>query len=74
MRLKINLDTQSAVLDMVKVATTIEEPVYITNADRSLIVSAKSLLGTRYASLEWYDLFVECEKDIYLDIIPFLAE
>ena len=74
MRLKINLDTQTSVLKLVALATQINEPIYISNADRSLIVSAKSLLGARYASLEWHDLFIESEKDYYLEFNEFLAE
>lgn len=74
MRLRINLDTQTSVLKLVALATEIGEPIYISNADRSLIVSASSLLGARYASLEWHDLFIESEKDYYLEFIEFLAE
>lgn len=74
MRVKINLDTQTSVLELVNIASKIEEDVFITDKDHKLIVSAKSILGARYAQIEWHDLYLECEKDIYREITEFIAE
>ena len=73
MRYKINLDTQADVIKFVEKATAINEPVFLTDSDHILVVSAKSLLGVRYGQIEWGDLYVECEKDIYFEMNEFLA-
>lgn len=74
MRHKINLITESDVLKFVRIATSIKEPVYLTNADRVLIVSAKSILGVKYSQVEWDDLYIECEKDLYFEMHEFFAD
>lgn len=74
MRYKINLITQSDALKFVNIASSIDEDVYLTNESHQLIVNAKSLLGVRYGQIEWNDLYVECEKDLYLEMNEFLAE
>ena len=74
MRYKINLVTQTDALKFVSIATTINEEVYLTNGDHRFVVNAKSLLGVRYGQIEWSDLYVECEKDLYLEMNEFLAD
>ena len=74
MRYKINLITQNDALKFVNIASNIDEDVYLTNKDHRLIVNAKSLLGVRYGQIEWNDLYVECEKDLYLEMNEFLAD
>ena len=74
MRYKINLVTQSDALKFVNIATSINENVYLTNGDHEFIVNAKSLLGVRYGQIEWNDLYVECERDINLEMNEFLAD
>lgn len=74
MRYKINLITQSDALKFVTIATKINEPVYLTNRDHQFVVNGKSLLGVRYGQIEWDDLYVECEKDLYLEMNEFLAD
>ena len=74
MRYKINLITQTDALKFVNIATNIKEDVYLTDANHKLVVSAKSLLGVRYGQIEWHDLYVECEKDLYLEMNEFLAD
>lgn len=73
-RYKINLVTQADVKKFVAIASSVKEPVFLTDSDHVLIVSAKSLLGVRYGQVEWGDLFVECEKDLYLEMNEFLAD
>ena len=58
----------SDVINFVNIATSIKEPVYLVGEDFK--VSAKSLLGARY-SMEWSEIWCECEKDIYALIAKF---
>lgn len=74
MRLKINLNTQSDVQHLVEVATSIKENVWLTDAEHNLKVSGKSLLGALYTMSDWDDIYVECEKDLYLQLIDLVAE
>ena len=74
MRYKINLITQTDALEFVNIATKVQEDVYLTNGDHRFIVNAKSLLGVRYGQIEWNDLYVECEKDLYFEMNRFFAE
>jgi hypothetical protein len=70
MRAKIELVTMSDVIAFVNIATSIKEPVYLVGEDFK--VSAKSLLGVRY-SMEWNEIWCECEKDIYTKIEKFVV-
>ena len=74
MRHKIKLLTQSDALKFVTIASSIKEDVYLTNENHQLVVSAKSLLGVRYGQIEWHDLYVECERDLYFEMNEFLAD
>lgn len=74
MRYKINLITQSDALKFVNIANNIKEDVFLTDEHHRLVVSAKSLLGVRYGQIEWHDLYVECERDLYLEMNEFLAD
>jgi hypothetical protein len=42
----------------------VEEPVYLTNGT-DFKVSAKSMLGTLIATVEWDQIYCECERDIF---------
>jgi hypothetical protein len=72
MRAKIRLDTMKDIKQLVAICTKINEPVYITDGT-GLKVSAKSLLGVRY-SMEFADIWCECERDIYHNIEKFIVE
>lgn len=74
MRLKINLITQTDVTKFVAIASTIPEPVWLTDADRNMKVSGKSLLGALYTMSDWNDIYVECERDFYSQISDLVAE
>jgi hypothetical protein len=56
--------------NMVKIACQVEEPVYLVG--ENFRVSAKSLLGA-LCSMEWNELWCECEKDIYSKIERFVV-
>ena len=72
MKVKIQLDTLSDVRRLVAAATQVPVPVYITDG-AGLKVSAKSLMGALY-SIEFDELWCECEMDIFHLISPFMAE
>jgi hypothetical protein len=70
MRAKIELVTMEDANTMVKIASQIEEPVYLVSGD--FRVSAKSLLGA-LCSMEWNELWCECETDIFSKIWQFVV-
>ena len=69
MRAKIRLDTMKDITQFVAACTKISAPVFITDGT-SLKVSAKSILGVMY-SMEFADIWCECEEDIYHQIEQF---
>lgn len=72
MRVKIRLDTFTAVNEFVEIASSIGENVYLEdNANHK--VNGKSLLGCLY-SLEFSELYCSCEKDISSKISKFLVD
>ena len=64
MKLKINLDTQSAATRLVGLASGLNEPVYLTDGAH-IRVSAKSVLGTLYARFDFTEIWLETEGDHY---------
>jgi hypothetical protein len=71
MRARICLDTLRDVNEFVRIATSIAAPVYITDGS-GLKVSAKSMIGVMY-SLEFNEIWCECEEDIYSSIADFIV-
>ena len=69
MRVKIRLDTMKDINQFVNICSKVPEPVYITDG-AGLKVSAKSVLGVMY-SMEFADIWCECEEDIYNQIERF---
>jgi hypothetical protein len=69
MKVKINLETMSDVTKFVSITSMIDVPVHLANGD--FRVSAKSLLGAVY-TMEWDEVWCECEKDIYTKIEQFV--
>ena len=69
MRVRVALETMSDATEMVRIATQIKEPVFLAGSD--FRVSAKSLLGA-LCSMEWDELWCECDKDIYSKISKFV--
>lgn len=72
MKMKINLDTMKDAMAFVKAVATLEGNITLTDGS-GLRVNAKSTLGVIY-SLEFNDLWVESEKDIYSHIYQFMAD
>jgi len=72
MKAKINIDTLSAIHKFVNICTTKNYPIHLTDGDM-YTVSAKSVLGA-IATMDWSEVYVSCEHDIYSDIREFLAE
>lgn len=71
MRAKIRLDTMRDINEFVRICTGVTSAVHITDG-AGLKVSGKSLLGVMYA-MEFYDIWCECEDDIYTDIEKFVV-
>lgn len=72
MKAQIELETQTDVMNFVKIATEIEEDVTVTDGD-GLRVNGKSLMGMLYA-LEFNELWCECQVDIYQKIKNYIVE
>ena len=70
MKVKIRLDTQSEVAKFVNIASKIDSHVHLTDG-QNFKVSGKSLLGAIY-TMEWDQVFCECDKDIYSLINDFI--
>ena len=70
MRVKVELVTMEDAANIVKIACGVKEPVYLVG--ENFRVSAKSLLGA-LCSMEWNELWCECEKDIYSKIERFVV-
>ena len=72
MKVKINIDTFEKVNNFVTICSKLDCKVDLVDGN-NYRVSAKSLIGS-LATMEWSQVFVECEKDIYSNIRDFLAE
>ena len=70
-RARVNLDTHRDIERFVHLVSGLPCSVYLTSGP--LCVSGKSILGAIY-TLEWDDLWCECEKDIYHIIREFIVE
>lgn len=73
MRVKVNIDTQSAAAELVGLATGLSETVYLTDG-ANMRVSAKSLLGALYAAFDFNEVWLEVEGDHYYRFKDFIAE
>ena len=69
MKVKVALETMSDVSEFVAIASKVKEPVVLIGGDFK--VSAKSLLGALY-TMEWQEVWCECEVDIYSKISKFI--
>lgn len=71
MRAKINIDTMSAIQEFVNIAQGIDAKVDLIDGE-GYRVSSKSLVGA-LATMDWNEVFVECEQDIYSKISDFVV-
>ena len=69
MKVRIELNTMTDVNEFVGVVSSVSVPVHLTSND--FRVSAKSLLGAIY-TMEWQEVWCECEVDIYNKIKKFV--
>ena len=69
MRVKIELDTMTDVNEFIAAVSNVEDPVYLIG--EHFCVNAKSLLGALY-TMEWAEVWCECERDIYDRISKFV--
>lgn len=72
MRAKINIDTLSKINKFVSICSRFDGQIYLVDGARCC-VSAKSLIGA-IATMDWTEVHVESEKDIYTDIKEFIVE
>lgn len=73
MRERIRLDTMSDINHFVADMTKCPSKVSLTDKDRNFVVSAKSMLGAVY-SMEWDEIWVECDDDIYHLIRKYMVD
>ena len=70
MKNRIRLDTYHDAVKFVNIASTLDGQITVTD-DGNHRVNAKSLLGMLYA-LEFNELWVETDNNIYFDIQEFI--
>ena len=73
MKVKINIDTQSAATRLVNIASTLSDTVYLTDG-ANMRVSAKSLMGVLYASFDFTEVWLETENEHYFAFKDFVVE
>ena len=71
MRNKIRIDTIQDVNKFVSITSQLDGKITITD-NTGLTVNAKSMLGALHA-MEFEELWIESEKDIYSAIEPFIV-
>ena len=72
MKERVNLDTMSKINTFVAICSRLDCKVDLIDG-MGYRVSAKSLMGA-IATMDWNQVFIECEKDIYAYVQDFLAE
>lgn len=73
MRVRINLDTMTKINQFVADATKYSGNIFLTDAKRNFIVSAKSMLGAVY-SMEWDEVWCEADEDVYRIVGKYMDE
>lgn len=63
MFVKVRLDTKEDIVKFNKIASSVDTPIYIVDKKKGLKIQAQSILGMLY-TVEFNDLYCECEKDI----------
>lgn len=67
-RYKVQVDTLSKALDLIKKMASSETPIYLTNADRTKILGARSVIS-ELAAMDWDEVWVESENENLYSII-----
>ena len=71
MKERVNLDTMSKINAFVAVCSRLDCKVDLIDGT-GYRVSAKSLMGA-ICTMDWNQVFIECERDIYAYVQDFLA-
>ena len=71
MKAEINIDTLSKINSFVSICSTLNCKVDLTDGS-GYRVSASSLIGA-IATMDWSQVFVECDRDIYSYIQEFIT-
>lgn len=72
MKAKINIDTMSRINKFVAICSKLDCKINLIDGEQ-YCVSAQSIIGA-IATLDWSEVYVECEHDIRSHIEEFLAE
>ena len=73
MRQRIYLETMKDIETFVNNVSMVPEDVFIEDGLGSR-VTAKSLMFTATAKMYWAELYVTCEKDIYMSVKDFIVD
>jgi hypothetical protein len=73
MKVKINLDTNTAAIRLVELAETLNENVYLTDG-ANLRVTAISLLFALCVRFDFNEIWLETENDHYFLFKDFIVE
>lgn len=72
MKVQINIDTLSKINEFVAICAQLDCKVNLIDGE-GYRVSAKSLIGA-IATMDWNNVYAECEKDIYTHIREFVVD
>lgn len=72
MKARINIDTLTKINTFVAICSRIDQKISLIDGS-GYCVSAKSLMGA-VATMDWSQVFIECEKDIRSYIQDFIIE
>lgn len=72
MKAKINIDTLDKIYAFVRVCEALDGKINLIDGS-GYCVSAKSLVGA-IATMDWSQVFVQCEKDIRRHIEDFIED
>lgn len=72
MKVEINLDTMSKINKFVSICSRLDYKIDLIDGE-GYRISAKSLVGV-LATVDWSQVFVVCEDDIYSHIKDFIVE
>ena len=69
---KIELVTNSDVLEFNRIATQFHGKVYLVNGNKRL--NAKSFLGVHLAKIAWDEIYIESDENCYFEFRKFIAQ
>lgn len=72
MKVEVNIDTMSKINQFVSICSKLDYKIDLIDGE-GYCISAKSLIGA-VATMDWSQVFVVCENDIYSYIKDFIIE